>query len=107
MGPRPPTLPPRKFIFGLMVVVFWCQVTRVINPGVIHKTAGTIIYQITGRKTMMVLLAIMEVVLFLGTPTYPPKNIFLADIDMMMVLRHPVLRAKILTCLGNSLGMIN
>ena len=72
----PPTLPPKNFIVALIVVIYCRQVVGEIHPRVIHTNKGPIIYQILVWRSRMVLLVMVEVVLVLGPPTYPPKILF-------------------------------
>ena len=79
----PPTLTPKMFIV-LFIVVILCH-TRLgnIHPFVVHKNTGIILHTILGGRIIMFLMVLTEMVLILGTPTSPPKNMVLSDTGMM------------------------
>ena len=62
----PPTLPPRKLIFRLMVAILCDLRVCNIHPWVIHTKKGTIIHHIFGGSTIVLILVMVEVVLILG-----------------------------------------
>ena len=68
-----PTLPPKKLIVVLMVVIL-CHI-RVGNnhPWIIHTNTGTIIHHILGGGMILFLLLMSEAVLVLVQPTSTPK----------------------------------
>ena len=51
----------------------------IIHLWVIHTKPGTIIHQILGGKTVIVLLVMVEVVLVLGPPNSTPQNTILVE----------------------------
>ena len=69
----PPTLPPRKFIVGLMVSVLCDIIVGNIHLRVIHTKKGNILHHIFVGGIIVLLLVMIEVVLVLGKPTSTPK----------------------------------
>ena len=84
----PTTLPPKKLIVGLMVEILWDLRVGNIHTWVIYTNKGPILHHIFGGKTTILRMVMVEVLLVLGQPTYPPQNIILAEAGRMGIFRN-------------------
>ena len=90
----PCTLPPKQFIFVLMVVIL-CHI-RVgnIHSFVVHTNTGHIILHVLGGRIIMFLVVMVEVLLILEPTTDTPKKIILEETGMIWGLVQLVLNAQ-------------
>ena len=70
-----------------MVILCHLKV-RVIHPRVIHKNTGNIICNILGGRIIIVLMAMVDMVLVLGTSPFTPRKVILEDTGIMEGFRH-------------------
>ena len=89
-----PTSTTRKFSVVFIEVLLCHLRVGILYPWVIHKTKDHMLNKILGGRIMVVILVILDLVLVLGPPTYPPKKEILLATGEVGDIRNRIMIAQ-------------